>query len=135
MKLKPAHLEKLRDPATRRMFEASDDGTQLRVIVTLKVEDDTETPPVPPSIFETRRETRQRLIETRARTRGAATSAIIEALHRRHLEVKGQREPRLTRSLVVDGMARDILNGIELPGVARVQIDRPLELLRARGNS
>lgn len=134
MNLKPAHLAKLSDAATRRTFEGSDDGTPLRVIVTLKVKDDAGVPRTSQSPPETRREMRKRLIDGRTLAYQDAKT-VIRALQNQDLEVKGPDKPRLTRSLVVNGLAGNILNGIELPGVARVQIDQPLRVTRVRGDS
>lgn len=134
MKLHSTHIGKLGDLATRRTFEDSEDDRVLRVIITLDVKDDDPAPeaPDPLQCHETRVEARQRLIRARARSREAAIGPVIDALIEQHLDVKGPKAPRLIRSIVVDGLARDILKGIELPGVARVQIDRALPLIRPK---
>ena len=134
MKLRSTHIGKFGDLATRRTFENSEDDTVLRVIMTLEVKDDDPAleAPNPRQSHETRVEARQRLIDARARSRQAAIGPVIDALIEQHLDVKGSIAPRLIRSIVVDGAARDILKGIELPGVARVQIDQPLPLIRPK---
>lgn len=137
MKLQPTHIGKLGDRLTRRTFEDSEDDTVLRVIITLDVRDDEPAPetPHPRPSHETRVEARQRLIDARARSRQAAIGPVIDALIEKRLDVKGPKAPRLIRSVVVDGAARDILKGIELPGVARVQIDRSLPLIRPKSRA
>lgn len=137
MKLLPTHIGKLCDSATRQTFENSEDETVLRVIITLDVNDDHKALETlrPRQSHETRVETRRRLIDARTKSRKAAIRPVIDALIEQHLDVKGQAEPHLTRSIVVDGAARDILRGMELPGVARVQVDRPLPLIQPRSRA
>lgn len=132
MKLQSTQIGKLGDLVTRRTFEDAEDDTLLRVIITLNVQDDEPAPetPRPCASHETRVEARQRRINARARSRQAAIGPVIDALIEQRLDVKGPKTERLIRSIVVDGAASDILKGIELPGVARVQVDRPLPLIR-----
>ena len=125
----PVHLAKLSDTATRHAFEASADEMELRVILTLGFPGER---PVPTAGRrpETRLEARRQLIQAKLGTRDPAFRRMIEALVEQGLVVKGRHGRHLTRSIVVDGKARDLLKGIELPAVARAQIDQPLELIR-----
>lgn len=129
MKLTHRHLAKLTDAATRQALEASAGETELRVILTLRAHGERRIP-IGGRHPETRLEARRQLIEAQLRVRDPAIRPTIEALVERGLVVKGGHGGHLTRSVVVDGKARDILKGIELAAVVRVQIDQSLELIR-----
>lgn len=128
-------LSKLGDEFTRKALEAAGDRTHLRAIFTISkaiarakaIENNVNEAPLP-DVNETRPDMRARLIRSNVEEITAGLRSIIKELEQRGLHPKGENRPRLSRMIVVDGDARDILHGADLDEVERFYVDRELQL-------
>ena len=132
MKLTDEQLEKIRDSITKDALEDASGDTPLRVIMTLRPKRTKKTSKslrvaaletrkeIPP---DSRTEMRRRLIAQKTQARRAELQPIIDELTARSLDVKGGR----LRTVVVDGLASDILKGIDVSGVSKVRVDRKVK--------
>lgn len=129
MKLSKTHSEKVGDEHTRAILEAATNRTRLRAIFTVAraLQANDHDSPLPRAT-ETRQEMRVRLIRARRAKLAREYDPLTEKLALCGLDLKGGRIPRLTRRIVVDGSAGDILNGVELAEIERVHIDRHLQV-------
>ncbi len=80
-----------------------------------------------PKDFSTRAQYQQALVRQRQATLERTLGSIRRALEELQLTTRGG---ALSRSLVVEGTAEQILRSLELPSVRHASLDRPIKLVR-----
>lgn len=128
MKLTVDQRRKIGDDETLKAFEEAAAAEQLRVVFTLKVDEEgANTPRVmqvgPNATLEDRTQYRQRLINSRKALLNDQIREILDQLAQNSLETKGG-SSRILKHIVVDGSAKNILKSLELDGIARARISR-----------
>jgi len=126
MKLTSANLGKA-DDALRRVLDSAKPNDPVRVVMILDPSatspraDEADLPK--PSQFPDRIAYRQALIAKQKAARAESIGATIESLKDLSLRVRGG---EITRAVIVEGAAKDILTCLALPGVRSVALDQPI---------
>ena len=133
MKLEERHEEKI-DPLLWDALWRAEEDEVLRVVMVLGPEPgDTEkglgARELGPSEYASRVEYRQALIEQRRAWLSDRVGGTVRAL--RDLSLTSRKET-LSRTVVVEGPASQILTSLDLPGVYHSSLDRPIELANPR---
>lgn len=140
MKLKKGHIEKT-DPLLRDALRQAEGDEVLRAVMLLGPESgDDEKGRVgqklDPSQFPSRADYRRALIEQRQSRLADDIGQTLQALQGLSLAPRGG---EISRVVVVEGSARQILVSLDLPGIQHASLDRPIELVeprrRGRGKS
>ncbi len=79
--------------------------------------------------FSSRESYRQALIERRKRQLEASIGNTLQALQELSLAPRGG---KITRTVVIEGQARQILEALHLPGVRHAILDQPIRLIEPR---
>ncbi len=127
MKLKNFHIEKS-DPLLVSALEKAKPNEQLRIIAKLSTGGKTEPRIeefVAPARFTSRSAYRAHLIEKRKRRLAENHDETRQSLKNLSLEIKGG---KLSKVVVLEGGARQILSSLELPGIAHASLDRRIDL-------
>ncbi len=130
MKLEPKYLEKV-DPLLEKELTEARGYEPLRVIMVLDDPDSvsqhpTESEPnLHPSQFPNRKAYRQALIDAQEKRVANAVGKTRQALEHLSLRLRGG---EISKTVVVDGSASQILAALELEGVRQVTLDQPLAL-------
>jgi hypothetical protein len=113
------------DPALREALENAEGHETLRTVMVLGGEtiasDDSSSPQ--PDAFEDRTQYRQALISHQKNRLSQEIGAVKTQLRQRALNLSGG---TITRAVVVEGKASDLLDALELPGVRHASLDQPL---------
>jgi hypothetical protein len=119
------------DPMLREALRNAGDQGIVRAVLVLRHEPDAGEPPAPPpSAYPSRVEYRRALIERqRRRLKEGEVGRTVRALEEMDLKPRGG---DLFEIVVVEGPADKVVSALELPGVARGDVDRPLELVNPR---
>lgn len=131
MKLDDIHTEKI-DPLLRDALNQAQEDKVLLVAMVLDsesndVENGDKSQKLDPSQFGSREVYRKALIDQRQTKISSDTGNTRRALTELSLKVRGG---AISRIVVVEGTARQILAALELPGVRHASLDRPIELER-----
>lgn len=126
MRLERLHLEKA-DPLLQDVLRRADGHEILHVIMVLasQVENgeiyaDQE---LDPSHFASRKDYRQYLITKRQDQLRKELGETFQALRNLSLNFRGE---TISRAVVVEGAAHNILKALELPGIYRASLDTPV---------
>lgn len=133
MKLDKRHTEKI-DPLLRDALRRAEEKEILRTVMVLGPESkDAEKglreQELDPSQFPSRVEYRQALIKHRQAKLADDIGDTLQALRDLSLTPRGG---TISRAVVVEGSARQILASLDLPGVRHASLDRPIQLVEPR---
>jgi hypothetical protein len=132
VKLNEIQLQKA-DPVLREALKQAKGDERLRAVMVLasgegKSPDGTDES-IRPGQFPSRSGYRKALIAQREQQLMADLGATMSALEALSLNVRGG---KTSPTVVVEGLAREILSSLELPGVRHASLDQPLELIAPR---
>lgn len=133
MKLRKGHVNKI-DPLLQDALRQAEGNEILRAVMLLGPESgDAEkvwvSRELDPSQFPSRKAYRQALIEQRQSQLADDIGQTLEALQDLALAPRGG---KVSRVVVVEGQAHQILTALDLPGVQHASLDQPIELIEPR---
>jgi hypothetical protein len=119
------------DPLLREALRNAGDQEVVRAVLVLRHEfEGRDEPELSPSAYPSRVEYRRALIERqRRRLKEGEVGRTVGALQRMDLKPRGG---DLLEVVVVEGTADKVASALELPGVVRGEIDRPVRLVDPR---
>lgn len=127
MKLNDFHRKKS-DPLLIKALEKAKPNEQLRIVAKLSSDGKSESAIeefLAPASFTSRSEYRAHLIDKRKRAMAGNHNETRQSLKKLPLEIKGG---KLSRIVVLEGGAQEILLSLELPGIAHASLDRQIDL-------
>lgn len=126
MKIDERYLTKA-DPQLRNALKEAKGSEVLRAIMLLGSDEEGHDldQDLHPSEFPSRRAWREALIARRQRELELEIRDTLQALKNLDLKARGG---KTSRTVVVEGPARQILTSLELPGVRHASLDRSIEL-------
>jgi hypothetical protein len=132
MNLNSALLAKA-DPLLREALQKAGGGEVLRAVLVLRSEPkEGEGPEPSPAAYPSRAEYRRALIERqRQRLKEGEVGRTVRELEGMDLKPRGG---GLLATVVVEGPADQVAAALELPGVVRGDLDRPVHLVNPRRN-
>jgi|1186.fasta_scaffold544692_1 hypothetical protein len=133
MKLDPTSVQKA-DAKLREILQTAGEGTSVRVVIILEATSDkkgrTQTrPDLRPADFPSVSEYRHELIQRRKDELKESVGDTLEQLRRLSLQITGG---EIGRAIVAEGSIEQIAKALEIPGVASVMLDQPIELVMPR---
>lgn len=131
MKLNKRHLEKI-DPLLQDALRRAEGDEVLRAVVVLgpenfDAEKDGVSKELAPAQFPSRQDYRKALITRRQSQLAEDISDTLQKLLALSLTPRGG---TISRTVVVEGPARQILTSLELPGVRHASLDQPISLIK-----
>jgi hypothetical protein len=133
MKLQERHTDKI-DPLLRDALKQAQGDEMLRAVMVLgpertDAEEGLTGEALDPAQFPSREAYRQTLITQRQNQLAHDLRETLQALQGLSLTPRGG---TMSRTVVVEGPACQILASLDLPGVRHASLDRPIELIRPR---
>jgi hypothetical protein len=133
MKLRKGHIDKT-DPLLQDVLGQADGSEVFRVVMLLgsesKEEERRSLDQEPdPSQFPSRKAYRQALIDQRQSQLADDIGQTLETLQELSLAPRGG---KISRVVVVEGQAQQILTALDLPGVQHASLDQAIELVEPR---
>lgn len=113
------------DSALHNALEKAEGHEPLRTVMILESSRKSKRPVPDSTDFPDRTTYRKALIENQQAELVDELTNVKQELNDRSLRVKGG---HISRAVVVEGTARDILSSLELPEVKHASLDQPLEL-------
>jgi hypothetical protein len=127
MKLAQRHISKI-DPLLREALQHADGDEVFRAVMVLGTDqEDRGEKKLAPAQFRSRSAYRGAMIDRRQRQLNDDIGGTLRALQALSLFPRGG---TISRTIVIEGPARQILNSLELPGIRHATLDQPLELIK-----
>jgi hypothetical protein len=131
VKLSKTHLEKI-DPKLQEVLEKAkgDEIVTCLMLLGPELEDAKQrsaSEELNPAQFPSRKAYREKAISQRKDELAHNIGITLQKLRDLSLNPRGG---NISPTVVVEGMARQILAALELPGVRHASLDRPIELIR-----
>jgi hypothetical protein len=130
MQLTPLHRQKA-DPSLQHALDHARGDQVLSAILLLEQPDHGISPPPSedddPSQFPDRVAYRKALIERRQKQMASDNAETLGKLATLQLSPRGG---KISHAVVVEGTAANLLHALDLPGVSRAILDRPISLVQ-----